>query len=65
MAVGLWRIGHPALPCGNCKRNGMTCIDSIDDWHFHVSRLSLRSCFLTNPDDEMAERGPGPVLLEP
>ncbi|MDO9454458.1 redox-sensitive transcriptional activator SoxR [Nocardioides sp.] len=27
--------------------------------------LSLRSCFLTNPGDEMAERGPGPVLLEP
>jgi MerR family redox-sensitive transcriptional activator SoxR len=27
--------------------------------------LSLRSCYLTNPDDEMAERGPGAVLLEP
>lgn len=27
--------------------------------------LSLRSCFLTNPDDELAERGPGAVLLEP
>jgi MerR family redox-sensitive transcriptional activator SoxR len=27
--------------------------------------LSLRSCYLTNPGDEMAERGPGPVLLEP
>jgi MerR family redox-sensitive transcriptional activator SoxR len=27
--------------------------------------LSLRSCGLTNPGDEMAERGPGAVLLEP
>lgn len=27
--------------------------------------LSLKSCFLTNPDDELAERGPGAVLLEP
>lgn len=27
--------------------------------------LSLRSCALTNPDDEMSERGPGAVLLEP
>jgi MerR family redox-sensitive transcriptional activator SoxR len=25
--------------------------------------LSLRSCRLYNPDDEVAERGPGPVLL--
>ena len=27
--------------------------------------LSLRSCTLTNPGDEMRERGPGAVLLEP
>ena len=27
--------------------------------------LSLRSCALTNPGDEMAGRGPGAVLLEP
>ena len=27
--------------------------------------LSLKTCALTNPGDEMAERGPGPVLLEP
>lgn len=27
--------------------------------------LSMRSCALTNPGDEMAERGPGAVLLEP
>lgn len=27
--------------------------------------LSLRSCTLTNPGDEMADRGPGAVLLEP
>ena len=27
--------------------------------------LSLRSCTLTNPGDEMSERGPGAVLLEP
>lgn len=27
--------------------------------------LSLRSCALNNPDDEVAERGPGPVFLEP
>ncbi|MEO9322962.1 redox-sensitive transcriptional activator SoxR [Nocardioides sp. C4-1] len=27
--------------------------------------LSLKSCFLTNPHDELAERGPGAVLLEP
>jgi MerR family transcriptional regulator, redox-sensitive transcriptional activator SoxR len=27
--------------------------------------LSLRSCRLSNPDDEVAPRGPGPVLLEP
>lgn len=27
--------------------------------------LSLRSCALNNPDDEAAERGPGPVFLEP
>ena len=27
--------------------------------------LSLKSCWLTNPDDEMAAEGPGPVLLEP
>jgi MerR family redox-sensitive transcriptional activator SoxR len=27
--------------------------------------LSLRTCALTNPDDEVAGRGPGPVLLEP
>jgi MerR family transcriptional regulator, redox-sensitive transcriptional activator SoxR len=27
--------------------------------------LSLRSCRLSNPDDEMAPRGPGAVLLEP
>jgi MerR family redox-sensitive transcriptional activator SoxR len=27
--------------------------------------LSLKSCWLTNPDDEMAAQGPGAVLLEP
>lgn len=27
--------------------------------------LSLRSCALYNPGDELAEAGPGPVLLEP
>lgn len=27
--------------------------------------LSLRSCALTNPDDDLADRGPGAVLLEP
>jgi MerR family redox-sensitive transcriptional activator SoxR len=27
--------------------------------------LSLKSCWLTNPDDEMAADGPGPVLLDP
>ena len=27
--------------------------------------LSLKSCWLTNPDDEMAAEGPGAVLLEP
>lgn len=27
--------------------------------------LSLRSCTLTNPGDELAERGPGAVLLRP
>ena len=27
--------------------------------------LSLRTCALSNPDDEAAERGPGPVILEP
>lgn len=27
--------------------------------------LSLKTCALTNPDDEMAPLGPGPVLLEP
>jgi MerR family transcriptional regulator, redox-sensitive transcriptional activator SoxR len=27
--------------------------------------LSLRSCGLTNPGDELAERGPGAVLLRP
>jgi MerR family transcriptional regulator, redox-sensitive transcriptional activator SoxR len=26
--------------------------------------LSLRRCRLSNPDDEVADRGPGPVLLE-
>jgi MerR family redox-sensitive transcriptional activator SoxR len=26
--------------------------------------LSLRRCALSNPDDEAAERGPGPVFLE-
>lgn len=27
--------------------------------------LSLKSCWLTNPDDEMAAQGPGAVLLDP
>ncbi len=27
--------------------------------------LSLKSCWLTNPDDEMAAEGPGAVLLDP
>ncbi|MGZ4447848.1 MAG: redox-sensitive transcriptional activator SoxR [Nocardioides sp.] len=27
--------------------------------------LSLKSCALTNPDDEVAARGPGAVLLDP
>ncbi len=27
--------------------------------------LSLKSCALYNPGDELAENGPGPVLLEP
>jgi MerR family redox-sensitive transcriptional activator SoxR len=27
--------------------------------------LSLRTCALNNPDDALAERGPGAVLLEP
>jgi len=27
--------------------------------------LSLRSCALSNPGDEAAERGPGPAFLEP
>ena len=27
--------------------------------------LSLRSCALTNPGDDLAERGPGAVLLDP
>ena len=27
--------------------------------------LSLKSCWLTNPDDEMASDGPGAVLLDP
>jgi MerR family transcriptional regulator, redox-sensitive transcriptional activator SoxR len=27
--------------------------------------LSLRRCALNNPDDEVAERGPGPVFLHP
>jgi MerR family transcriptional regulator, redox-sensitive transcriptional activator SoxR len=27
--------------------------------------LSLRSCALTNPDDDLADDGPGPVLLDP
>jgi MerR family redox-sensitive transcriptional activator SoxR len=27
--------------------------------------LSLRTCALSNPDDEVAARGPGPVFLEP
>lgn len=27
--------------------------------------LSLRSCALSNPGDEVAHRGPGPVFLEP
>ena len=27
--------------------------------------LSLRSCALTNPHDELADRGPGAVLLDP
>ena len=27
--------------------------------------LSLKSCWLTNPDDEMAADGPGAVLLDP
>ena len=27
--------------------------------------LSLRTCALSNPDDVLAERGPGAVLLEP
>lgn len=27
--------------------------------------LSLRTCALHNPGDEVAERGPGPVLLDP
>lgn len=27
--------------------------------------LSLESCSLSNPQDALAERGPGPVLLEP
>jgi MerR family redox-sensitive transcriptional activator SoxR len=27
--------------------------------------LSLQKCRLRNPDDEVAERGPGPVFLEP
>jgi MerR family redox-sensitive transcriptional activator SoxR len=27
--------------------------------------LSLRTCALNNPSDVLAERGPGPVLLEP
>lgn len=27
--------------------------------------LSLRTCALSNPDDEAAARGPGPVFLEP
>jgi MerR family redox-sensitive transcriptional activator SoxR len=27
--------------------------------------LSLKTCALSNPDDEMAASGPGPVLLEP
>jgi len=27
--------------------------------------LSLRTCALNNPDDEVAPRGPGPVFLEP
>jgi len=27
--------------------------------------LSLRTCALTNPDDEVAPRGPGAVFLEP
>jgi len=27
--------------------------------------LSLKTCALSNPDDEVAARGPGPVFLEP
>ena len=27
--------------------------------------LSLKSCALTNPDDDLAERGPGAILLDP
>ena len=27
--------------------------------------LSLRTCALSNPDDVVADRGPGPVFLEP
>lgn len=27
--------------------------------------LSLKTCALSNPGDEVAEQGPGPVLLEP
>ena len=27
--------------------------------------LSLKSCALTNPGDDLAERGPGAVLLDP
>jgi MerR family redox-sensitive transcriptional activator SoxR len=27
--------------------------------------LSLKSCWLTNPDDQMAAQGPGAVLLDP
>ena len=38
--------------------------DSLDDC-IGCGCLSLRSCRLSNPDDEMAPQGPGAVLLEP
>jgi MerR family transcriptional regulator, redox-sensitive transcriptional activator SoxR len=38
--------------------------DSLDEC-IGCGCLSLRSCRLSNPDDEMAPHGPGAVLLEP